>query len=87
MAESPPAVREKTFDFPERSVVTPLGYESAVACSSDSAACFLVTPAVPRTIRGRRQSRYQSNPTMLAWWPQETTLVAELAAVANEVRK
>jgi len=46
MAESPPAVREKTFDFPERSVVTPLGYESAVACSSDSAACFLVTPAV-----------------------------------------
>jgi DNA-binding transcriptional LysR family regulator len=24
---------------------------------------------------------------MLAWWPQETTLVAELAAVANEVRK
>jgi DNA-binding transcriptional LysR family regulator len=24
---------------------------------------------------------------MLAWWPQETTLVAELAAVANEVRR
>ena len=23
---------------------------------------------------------------MLAWWPQETTLVAKLAAVANEVR-
>ena len=77
MAQSPPAVREKTFDFPERSVVTPLGYESAVACSSDSAACFLVTPAVPRRIRS----------VMLAWWPQETTLVAELAAVANEVHK
>jgi hypothetical protein len=25
-----------------------------VACSSGSAACFLVTPAVPCTIRGRR---------------------------------
>jgi hypothetical protein len=24
---------------------------------------------------------------MLAWWPQETTLVAELVAVANEVRR
>jgi hypothetical protein len=23
---------------------------------------------------------------MLAWWPEETTLVAPLAAVANEVR-
>jgi hypothetical protein len=24
---------------------------------------------------------------MLAWWPQETTLVAELAGVAHEVRR
>ena len=31
-----------------------LGYKTAVARSSGSAACTLVTPALPRTIRGRR---------------------------------
>jgi hypothetical protein len=44
----------KALIFPERSVVTHLSYETAVTCSSGSAACFLVTPAVPRRIRGRR---------------------------------
>ena len=46
--------KREILNFLNGPVVTPVGYETAVACSSDSAACFLVTPAVPRRIRGHR---------------------------------